>query len=104
VAGITTISLIKATAAGIAVVMVALPFVRSDAPPYASVQRVNDLASMIRADLKATLIVPLHSRECEAQRTGQPALADSYASQVMELQAEYRALAGNDYPLHGCSP
>lgn len=101
-----------------------MPILRSDAPPYAGLERVARIRVNLRTEMQAnekttqdmimdatkqltaqilvTVIVPLHSRECESRLAHKIDLAASYVVQLNEKQNEYRMLTGNIYPLDSC--
>lgn len=76
----------------------AMPLLRSDAPPWANLDRVDDVkAIIVRGN-----IMGRWSAKCEAVRVGNVGLVLALDAQISDLQDGYVVLTGRPYRLERC--
>jgi hypothetical protein len=112
---IKTISLfLGATGSVIGLSTVAIPVLRSDPPPWASVNHlsaehdglkrvITEAKNELRSDLAFNRMFSLRIAQCQAVRAGNPELAQSIAQQIAETGRIYMSLTGLDINLPPCA-
>lgn len=91
-----------ALVAFIALASFAKPFVDSDSPPWANVDRVKDTGNRVEARIVRGNILGMWRSKCESARGGNIGLAIVIDGQISELQDDYIRLTGLPYPLQAC--
>lgn len=97
----------------IGVSTVAIPVLRSDPPPWASLNHlavehdglkkiITDSKNELRSDLAFNRVFSLRIAQCQAARARNPELAQSIAQQIAETERIYMALTGLDITLPPC--
>lgn len=89
-------------AALVAIVPAAAPFIQSDYPPYANINRVKTMGDDVTAYVIRGNILGRWSAKCEASRSGNNALALTIDEQISGLQDDYARLTGLQFPLRRC--
>lgn len=86
----------------IAIASAAKPFIQSDPPPYANINRVKATGDDVTAYVIRGNILGRWSAKCEASRSGNNALALTIDEQISGLQDDYARLTGLQFPLRRC--
>lgn len=87
----------------------ALPVLRSDPPPWASIKTVGEAAQMVRDSIKDLKIDMLTARifnyrreQCTAIRRGDMRLASTIGDQIRRSASEYYDLTDREFDLRPC--
>lgn len=86
----------------IALVSAASPVLRSDAPPWSGIVRVEKSSDHLEALMRQGQIRGTWRDYCNAFRSGNADLADTYSLALGDLQVEYQRLTGAPFPLRAC--
>jgi putative component of toxin-antitoxin plasmid stabilization module len=102
-------TVIGAVTGAIALGGFALPLLRSDSPPFAGIQRVDDFKrsvhdakNEIRADIMYSRVFNLRVAQCAAIKGHNPGLSRAIAEQISEAERIYQQITGRTVMISMC--